>query len=197
MPERCAAAADAGRCIDDAARSEIAIFNEPVEEADISQLLNECAAAQQAAAGEKHITLKCSIEEAIRLPTQSARLRQAVLGLLENAIEHNRPGGSVELIASTKPGQLQILVRDNGMGIAAEHLPRLFEPFYRVSQARDVSGHMGLGLHLIKTHVEALGGHCSVASELAVGSTFSILLPMTMTDRPKITGKPAAPVLAG
>ena len=72
-------------------RSEIAIFNEPVEEADISQLLNECAAAQQAAAGEKHITLKCSIEEAIRLPTQSARLRQAVLGLLENAIDHNRP----------------------------------------------------------------------------------------------------------
>ena len=60
----------------------------------------------------------------------------------------------MELIASTRPRQLQILVRDNGTGIAAEHLPRLFEPFYRVSQARDVSGHMGLGLHLIKTHVE-------------------------------------------
>ena len=81
------------------------------------------------------------------------------------------------MIAGVEQGRLQILVKDTGPGIAPEHLPRIFEPFYRVSRSRDASGHMGLGLFLVKTHVEAMGGNCSVESEFGLGATFKVLLP--------------------
>jgi signal transduction histidine kinase len=101
-----------------------------------------------------------------------------LLNLVGNAIEHNHAGGSVSIDASIDGNDLRLAVSDTGPGIAAQHLPHLFEPFYRVDKSRAVGeGHLGLGLFLVKTHVDAMGGQCNVRSELGVGTTFELLLP--------------------
>ena len=71
---------------------------------------------------------------------------------------------------------VHVAVRDSGPGIDGKHLPYLFEPFYRVDGARHSDGHLGLGLFLVKTHVQAIGGEVSVASTVGAGTTFSIRL---------------------
>jgi signal transduction histidine kinase len=68
-------------------------------------------------------------------------------------------------------------MRDTGAGIAAEHLDRIFEPFYRVDQARSGSGNLGLGLYLVRGHIQALRGQCTVESEPGKGTIFRVRLP--------------------
>jgi signal transduction histidine kinase len=172
------------------ARSEIAALNEEAEQTNVSALLHDCAAILQATADEKGVKLSQQIDAPIRMTLQPGRLKQAVMGLVENAIDHNRAGGTVELIARTENARLCVVVRDSGPGIAAEHLPRVFEPFYRASRSRDVSGHLGLGLYLVRSHVEAMGGKCSVRSEVGVGSEFEISLPMSIPR--KVVAEPAS-----
>jgi signal transduction histidine kinase len=174
----------------DQARSEIAAFNEEPEPTNVAALLHNCAAMLQAAASEKGLTLSQTIDEPMQLTVQPGRLKQAVMGLLENAIDHNRSGGTMELYGGIEKGRLRIVVKDTGPGIAPEHLSRVFEPFYRVSRSRDVSGHLGLGLHLVRSHVESMGGKCLVRSEVGIGSAFEIVLPVEAAM--KTIGQPAA-----
>src|SRR5262249_39451469 len=86
------------------------------------------------------------------------------------------------LSATVRSGEIVIAVADTGPGIAAKHLPRLFERFYRVDRgrSRDVGG-TGLGLSIVKHLAEALGGHVMVESVPGVGSTFSIQFPAELT----------------
>ncbi len=120
------------------ARSEIGLFHEEATQTNITELLNQCADLMQATAAERGIQIERKIDDGLVLKVQPSRLRQAVLGLLENAIDHGGAGGSgvvggnrIELLAAAKKKSLQITIRDFGTGIAAEHLPHLFEPFYR------------------------------------------------------------------
>ena len=100
-----------------------------------------------------------------------------MLNLVSNAIEYNSPGGTVELSAETDGGDTEIVVKDNGPGISPEHLPHLFQPFYRATKAREADGHLGLGLFLVDSHVKAMGGVCRVESALGTGTTFRVRLP--------------------
>src|SRR6478672_11278889 len=101
------------------------------------------------------------------------------MNLLANAVEYNRPGGQVELTAVLEADTLRLSVRDTGPGIAAEHVPHLFEPFYRADKARSgEAGHLGLGLSLVQSHVQALGGVIRIQSTPGVGTTFLVDLPM-------------------
>ncbi|MBN8511035.1 MAG: PAS domain-containing protein, partial [Burkholderiales bacterium] len=110
------------------------------------------------------------------------RLRQVLLNLLGNAVKYNRPGGSVELeIASVAAAdgspQVALHVRDNGHGIAEADLPRLFEPFNRLAQARsDIEG-SGIGLAVTHALVLLMHGRIDVRSVPGQGSTFSVTLP--------------------
>ena len=109
----------------------------------------------------------------------NARLiEQAVVNLLNNAVKFSAPGRLV-VVEGRRDGEQWVLsVRDQGCGIAAEHLPRLFERFYRVDKARSrQSGGTGLGLAIVKHIVKAHGGTVSVESTPGQGSTFSIRLP--------------------
>jgi len=173
------------------ARAEIAAFREDVVQADVSALLRECIAILLSLAEQKNVTLTEAIEEAVHANVQLGRLKQVVMGLLENAIDHNRPGGIVELSLARTGDELQICVRDTGPGIAPEHLAKIFQPFYRASASREVGGHMGLGLYLVRTHLDAMGAKCSVDSEIGKGSVFKILLPA-----PK-KAQALAPAMAG
>jgi two-component system sensor histidine kinase BaeS len=110
--------------------------------------------------------------------TPPQRLRSIILNLLSNAIEHTLRGGRVELAASRTANALELSIADTGNGIAPEHLPHVFEPFYRADDARTShSGHLGLGLFLVRTHAQAMGGTCTVESEFGRGSRFTVALP--------------------
>jgi two-component system phosphate regulon sensor histidine kinase PhoR len=115
-------------------------------------------------------------------------LEQILSNLIDNAIKYASAGASVTLSAAQREGDVVIAVADTGPGIAAKHLPRLFERFYRVDRgrSRDVGG-TGLGLSIVKHLTEALGGHVMVESLPGVGSTFTVHLPA------KSAGQTAAP----
>jgi two-component system sensor histidine kinase BaeS len=90
----------------------------------------------------------------------------------------------VTVTVSVDETSVRVGVADTGPGIAPQHLPHVFEPFYRADKARSPGeGHLGLGLFLVKTHVEALGGRCVVRSDLGVGTTFELLLPKSLVVR--------------
>lgn len=108
------------------------------------------------------------------------RLEQAFINLVDNAVKFNCPGGDVRVETGTAPrGMARVVVADTGLGIPSEHLPRIFERFYRVDKARSRElGGTGLGLSIVKHVVEGMGGSVTVESRLGKGSTFEILLPI-------------------
>jgi two-component system OmpR family sensor kinase len=107
-------------------------------------------------------------------------ITQIVTNLLANAVKYCRPGDSVSLSTQRENGHACLTVADTGPGIAAEHLPHLFERFYRADASRNrVTGGAGLGLAICKTLAEAHGGHITVQNELAKGTVFQLRLPAT------------------
>jgi two-component system heavy metal sensor histidine kinase CusS len=113
--------------------------------------------------------------------------RRAIGNLLANALEHTPPGGQIELRAQASASSVEVHVQDTGRGVAAEHLPRLFDRFYRVDWARSGEGHgTGLGLALVKSIVELHGGTASIRSTPGLGTTVVLCFPLS-------PGRSAAP----
>ena len=112
-----------------------------------------------------------------------ARLRQVLLILLDNAWRYTPPGGSICLSAQPSERSAQISVADRGPGIAAAHLPLVFERFYRVDSSYSDEGGSGLGLSIAKALVEAQGGQIAVASQLGQGTTVLVALPLAEMER--------------
>jgi len=106
----------------------------------------------------------------------SQRLEQVLVNLIHNAVKFTRAGGEVTLIAEAIDGSIRFAVRDSGVGIAEEEVPRIFERFYRVGKSRTGSG-TGLGLSIAKHIVEAHGGKIWVESVNGQGSTFYFTIP--------------------
>jgi len=106
----------------------------------------------------------------------SQRLEQVLVNLIHNAVKFTRAGGEVTLIADAVDGSVRFAVRDSGVGIAEEEVPRIFERFYRVDKSRTGSG-TGLGLSIAKHIVEAHGGKIWVESMSGHGSTFYFTIP--------------------
>ncbi len=105
-------------------------------------------------------------------------VEEILTNLLDNARAYTPKGGEVEVRVTRTADGLALAVGDTGIGIGADHLDRIFERFYRVDPARSrAAGGTGLGLALVKHLVESLGGRIEVASEVGVGSTFTVELP--------------------
>jgi two-component system phosphate regulon sensor histidine kinase PhoR len=105
-------------------------------------------------------------------------LEQAVINLLNNAITYSNPQGSVHVSVAVEDAEIVIRVQDQGIGISTEHLPRLFERFYRVDKARSrKNGGTGLGLAIVKHIAQAHGGRVAVESRPGKGSLFSLHIP--------------------
>jgi two-component system phosphate regulon sensor histidine kinase PhoR len=112
-------------------------------------------------------------------------LEQAVVNLLDNAIKYSEPGSTVRIVAEQSPAEVTIAVVDQGCGIEPEHLPRLFERFYRVDRARSRKlGGTGLGLAIVKHIVQAHRGRITVESAFGAGTTFTIHLPASTSGFP-------------
>jgi two-component system, OmpR family, phosphate regulon sensor histidine kinase PhoR len=146
----------------------------PVE---LHELVRDVCASLDAKAAAQSVTLENKVGSGVMVYADERRLEQMLTNLIDNAIKFSREHGTVSI--SHEPGIRDlILVKDNGDGIPAQHLERLFERFYRVDRARsrDMGG-TGLGLAIVK-HIALLhGGEVTVTSELGKGSTFTIHLP--------------------
>ncbi|APG24234.1 ATP-binding protein [Syntrophotalea acetylenica] len=128
-------------------------------------------------ARDKGIELVLSCAPEITADINPPLLEQAVINLVDNAIKYSDAGGTVWIETQRDADQVTIRVRDQGCGIGQEHLPRLFERFYRVDKARSRRvGGTGLGLSIVKHIVQAHHGRVTVDSVPGQGSTFSIVL---------------------
>ena len=129
-------------------------------------------------ASAKGIAIDLACEESITGRINSTLLEQAVANLIDNAIKYSEPESPIHVGAAHGDGEIIISVRDQGCGIPQEHLPRLFERFYRVDKARSRKlGGTGLGLAIVKHIMHAHGGRVSVKSTPGQGSTFRLHLP--------------------
>ena len=126
----------------------------------------------------KHITLREECTGSLIARVSPPLLEQAVVNLVDNAIKYSAEGGEVEVALVENNDEIVVSVRDQGQGVAREHLPRLFERFYRVDKARsrDMGG-TGLGLAIVKHIAQIHGGRVSVDSVVGLGSTFRVHLP--------------------
>jgi heavy metal sensor kinase len=115
----------------------------------------------------------------IEVKVDYSRLKQVLLNLIDNAVKYSEAGTPITFKLNQLQDKAIIQVCDQGHGIPLQHQARIFERFYRVDESRShATGGSGLGLSIVKTLVEGMGGHVSVQSKLGEGSTFTISLPI-------------------
>lgn len=133
----------------------------------------------------KAVRLETAIDTDDPVMADPDRIEQVLTNLLENALRHTPAGGTVTLTCSRVDGWIEFAVTDTGEGIADEHLPHVFDRFYRVDTARDRHhGGSGIGLSIARAIVEAHGGGIRVSSPgVGRGATFVVLLPGSAGDR--------------
>lgn len=141
-------------------------------------ILESSCAACESLVQQYQIDLKINCPDHLKAEVNTPLLEQAIINLLTNAIKYSEPGGVVLVEALELNGKVSIRVVDSGCGIDKEHLPRIFERFYRVDHARsrDLGG-TGLGLAIVKHVVHAHRGEVEVVSTPGKGSCFTLLLP--------------------
>jgi two-component system sensor histidine kinase BaeS len=145
---------------------------------DLSELAQQVVLAHRPAAEKAAVTLTSTASEPAPAVVDSARIRQALGNLVSNAIRYTPPGGQVLVGVRAVDNGYNLTVTDNGTGIAAEHLPHLFDRFYRADVSRTrTTGGSGLGLAITKHLAEAHHGRITVTSRPGSGSTFTIWIP--------------------
>ncbi len=149
------------------------------EEVVPAEIAEDVVASFAGPAGRKSITLLHTSGGAPAVVTDADRLRRMIESLVDNAVKYTAEGGKVEIrTAPGRDGGAVIQVEDNGPGIASEHLPRIFERFYRVDKARSRElGGTGLGLAIVKHLAESVGAVVSVRSEPECGTCFDVHVP--------------------
>ena len=144
----------------------------------VAESLRAAVEMCQQRAADKGILLELTCPDDLVAPINGPLLEQAVVNLIDNAIKYSEPGSPVRVAAQREASEVVIRVIDQGCGIEAQHLPRLFERFYRVdtSRSRDLGG-TGLGLAIVKHIALAHRGSVEVQSAVGAGSAFFLRLP--------------------
>ena len=144
---------------------------------DLGSLMEDVRAQYRAQADAKSIKVGISVEESLPgVLGDEEKLRQVLSNLLENALKFTSVEGEITLSARVEPRAITVSITDNGVGIPEEHLPHIFERFYKVDRSRRDGG-TGLGLAIVKHIVQAHGGEVWVESREGGGSSFSFSLP--------------------
>jgi two-component system OmpR family sensor kinase len=161
----------------DLARFEAGGISLALENVDVDEIFERVSERHAQAAQDKGVTIVVEPhEDDLRLVGDPHRLEQAVQNLASNALRHTPPGGAIRLGASRDNGTLKLTVADNGIGISPQHLPHVFDRFYKADQSRSQAG-SGLGLSIVKAIIDRHGGTVSVRSQQGAGTTFEIVLP--------------------
>lgn len=153
------------------------------EAVDLAEIARDVCHKLAPLSEHRKVALNCVATEATRVSGDPLALKQVLLNLVENALRYTPCGESASVQISRVGNEVVVQVTDHGIGIAAEHLPHLFERFYRVDEARSREfGGAGLGLSIVKTLVEAHGGRVEVQSEVGRGSSFIVRFPVVSVE---------------
>ena len=145
---------------------------------DVRGLAGDAWAAFADRARERRIQFAVTTAGVHDVAADPEALRQVLTNLLDNALRHTPPGGRITVALESAPGGVTVSVADTGSGIAPEHLPRIFERFYRADPGRSrEEGGTGLGLAIVKHLVEAHGGRVEAHSTLGRGTTIRMFFP--------------------
>ncbi len=158
--------------ISEAEAGVLQLRREPVA---LRALLAEVVELYEDVADAKKVTVTVEPGEDVMVSGARDRLRQVFANLLDNAIKYTPEGGQVRIRVGSEDGSAVVSVTDSGVGIAGEHLPRIWERLYRADPSRSERG-LGLGLSLVKAFVAAHGGQVEAHSEPGRGSTFVVRL---------------------
>lgn len=158
---------------------EIGALELDLESYDIAQQIKDIIDALELQAEKKHIKLQTikKYDKPILVRADKFRVRQVLVNLITNSIKYGKEKGKTSIAINQFDEQIIIEIKDNGIGIAPKHLPRLFERFYRVDKGRSrEQGGTGLGLSIVKHIIEAHGETIDVSSTLGEGTTFNFTL---------------------
>jgi len=149
------------------------------EQVDVEAVFERVAARHERELRERRITLSTHVEpEGATVPADPDRLGQALQNLAANALRHTPDDGQVSLSARKSPDGIVIRVRDSGPGIAPQHLPLIFDRFYKADASRKAGGGSGLGLSIVRAIVERHGGTITARNDN--GAVFEIVLPAVL-----------------
>jgi len=151
-----------------------------LETIPLDRLIQNVLVTYRDVASEKVQTIQFNSQTTfVTIHADEGYLQRALENIIENAIQYSPPDSTVEVTSSTRQSSVIIKIRDEGVGIAEEHLPYIFDSFYRADESRNQStGLNGLGLSISKKIIELHHGTIAVDSEVEVGSVFTITLPM-------------------
>lgn len=161
----------------DVAEAETGAMKLDWEEVDLPALLRSVVGLYEHVAEEKGITLHTELPARLSLRGDSKRIRQAVANVLDNAIKYTPPGGRIEIEAGPEQTQVSISVKDTGIGIQPEELPKIWDRLYRGEASHSQRG-LGLGLSLVRAVVLAHKGSVEAHSQPGQGSRFVLRLPV-------------------
>ena len=156
---------------------QLKLVRQPVS---IQDVIEKAVLSVKPQANEKDVDLEVYLPDDLpRVEADAERMGQVLRNLLNNAVTNTPSGGQIRIQARAVDSQVEVSVQDNGLGIAAEHLPFVFERFYRADQSRARStGGAGLGLAIVKQLVEAQGGQVEIDSKVDVGTTVTFTSPI-------------------
>ncbi|WP_243310486.1 sensor histidine kinase [Fundidesulfovibrio agrisoli] len=160
----------------DISEAETGTMRLDIQREDLALLIEESAEVYEYLAMEKGIALVTDAPPGLYALVDGGRVRQVLANLLDNALKYSKPGGKVQLRGWSEGGHVRVLVSDEGEGIPAKDMPRIFERLYRGDKSRTHRG-LGLGLSLVRAVLKAHGGDVSVRSEVGKGSEFEFTLP--------------------
>lgn len=149
------------------------------EVCNVSKIAERCRELLAGKAGHQGVELKVRTIDDCRVIGNGDMLYQVIFNIMENAVKYNREEGSVLVTIEKQDDLCVTTISDTGIGMAEEEKSKIFERFYRVDKARSRSiGGTGLGLSIVKDNIELMNGSIEVESELGVGSTFKIKMPI-------------------
>ena len=145
----------------------------------LSAVVKETAHRLEPMAQKRNHTVTLSLDDSGDMYADKSKLRQVIYNLLDNAIKYTQDGGKINLSIARAGRDIILTVSDNGPGIRPEHLPHVFDRFYRIDKARSRdSGGTGLGLSIVRQIVLLHGGSIRAVSEEGKGSSFIVELPI-------------------
>jgi len=127
----------------------------------------------------KDHTLTLNVSTPLYVETDRDRLEQIITNLLQNATKYSQPGSTIGLSLLQEASNAVITVTDHGEGIKEDDIERIFDPYLRLEKDREKAEGLGLGLYISRTLAHALGGTLTVESSVGVGSTFTLMLPLS------------------
>ncbi len=162
----------------DISEAEMGAMKLHLERVNVCNIVEDIVDAYIYVAEDRGIAVHTRFGKDLWVVADSTRIYQIMSNLLENALKYTPRGGRIDMEAKSRDNEIVITVKDTGMGIYEEELPKIWDRSYRGDQSRSQAG-LGLGLSLVKAIVQAHKGHVGVSSQPGKGSTFTIALPVT------------------